>query len=363
MMMARTLNLYLLRRFVVWLLVTSVVFLALATLGDSFETSKLAARANEGGFGALYLSSLRLPLLYLDLLPFIFLFSTVICLIRLSESRELVVIRAAGVSVWQFLLPFIAAALIIGAAMVAFLEPYGTGALNQYRQIENQLSNGNNQAAISANGIWLRENNPEANFILKAEKIINLEQQHFAGLTLHMIDATGRFSERIEAKRGRLVDNQWLLKEVRIIRPDQPVERRANMRFASQLGPDNLRLSFSPPDSITVWQLGDYIETARAAGSNVTGHQVRLHTMMSLPLMLVSMVLVAACFSLPTSRILSVGNTIGMAVLVGFAVYIGNDFVNSLGGQEVVTPLLAGWSTPIVAGLLASRYLLGAEDG
>ena len=87
-MMARTLNLYLLRRFVVWLLLTSLVFLALATLGDSFETSKLAARANEGGFGALYLTSLRLPLLYLDLLPFIFLFSTVICLIRLSESRE-----------------------------------------------------------------------------------------------------------------------------------------------------------------------------------------------------------------------------------------------------------------------------------
>ena len=44
-MSARTLNFYLGRRFLVWVFVTSVVFLALATLGDTFEMNKLATRA------------------------------------------------------------------------------------------------------------------------------------------------------------------------------------------------------------------------------------------------------------------------------------------------------------------------------
>jgi len=362
-MSARTLNFYLGRRFLVWVFVTSVVFLALATLGDTFEMNKLATRAGLSGLDALYFTSLRLPLLYLDLLPFVFLFSTVICLLRLSEARELVVIRAAGISVWQFLVPFVLGALVIGALMVAFLEPYGTSALAKYRQIENQITQRNVEASLLGDGIWLREQHPQANFILRAEKIVDLAAHEYGDLTLHVYDAEGAFESRIEAASGRLTDGQWHLQTVTLHTRGQAAQAQADLFLPSQLDPSKLMQQFNPPDTINIWQLGDYIESAKTAGSDVARHQVRLHALISLPIMLLSMVLVAACFSLPTGRLMSTGRTIGLAVLCGFLVYIGDDFVTRLGTQSVLPPVLASWAAPLIAGLLAIRYLLGAEDG
>ena len=362
-MSARTLNLYLGRRFLVWIFATSLVFMVLAILGDTFEMNKLAARAGHSGLDALYFTSLRLPLLYLDLLPFIFLFSTLICLLRLSEARELVIIRAAGVSVWQFLVPFVLGAFVIGALTVAFLEPYGTSALAKFRHIESQITQQNVGVSVSKDGIWLREQNPQANFILRAEEITNLEDHEYADLTLHTYDAEGLFVSRIEAATGRLAEGQWHLQNVTLTPQGKTAQKQSDLFLPSQLDPSKLTQQFNAPDTINIWQLGNYIDSAKASGSDVARHQVRLYALASLPIMLVSMVLVAACFSLPTGRLVSTGRTIGLAVLFGFLVYIGDDFVSRLGTQNILPPFLASWAMPLIAGLLAIRYLLGAEDG
>ena len=65
-------------------------------------------------------------------LPFIFLFGGVFCLLRLSESRELVVIRAAGISAWQYLTPLLLTALFLGIAIIATLDPLGSRGLQKF---------------------------------------------------------------------------------------------------------------------------------------------------------------------------------------------------------------------------------------
>ena len=128
----KTLNIYLTRKFALWLVITSLAFLALAVLGDYLEMVKLAGRFGQSNFDALYYTFLRLPLVFLDFAAFIFLFGTVLCLIRLSQAQELVVIRSAGVSVWQFLTPFLISAFVIGSLLVAIVEPLGTSSFKKF---------------------------------------------------------------------------------------------------------------------------------------------------------------------------------------------------------------------------------------
>ena len=90
------LSLYLIRRFTIWLLVTGTAFSLLIFLGDFLDMLKLASKFNQGNLHAAYFTVLRFPFLLIDLMPFIMLFGTVFCLLSLSESRELVVVRAAG---------------------------------------------------------------------------------------------------------------------------------------------------------------------------------------------------------------------------------------------------------------------------
>src|SRR3546814_15712517 len=66
---------------------------------------------------------LRLPSLIQTVLPICVLFGAIAAFWRLTRSRELVVARASGVSVWQFLAPALAMALLVGIFQVALIGP------------------------------------------------------------------------------------------------------------------------------------------------------------------------------------------------------------------------------------------------
>jgi len=362
-MSIKTLSFYLTRKFALWLMITSLAFLILAILGDYLEMVTFANRHGQGNVEALYYTGLRMPLVFLQFAPFVFLFGTVLCLIRLSQAQELVVIRAAGISVWQFLTPFIVASLVIGALLVALVEPLGTRNFKTFQEIEKQITGQKTQVQISDNGIWLREASDDGSYILHGLKVVNLDKQIFKDISVLMFDAQGVFTHRLRAKRGRLIDNVWRLKKVEIIVSGKAVERRASLTLESQFDGMNLAQQFNSPKTINIWQLADYIAKAQAAGSDVARHQVRFHSLISLPFMLVAMVLVAACFSLPTGRLFSASATMGSAVLAGFALYMGADFIASLGRLHILPPFIASWTPSLIAGLLAVGYLLSAEDG
>ena len=75
--MIGTLNLYLMRRFALWLVIVTLGFGTVAMLGDFLEMLRFANRFNLGAGTAFNFTLHRLPLLLMDFLPFIFLFGSV----------------------------------------------------------------------------------------------------------------------------------------------------------------------------------------------------------------------------------------------------------------------------------------------
>ncbi|MFH7813317.1 LptF/LptG family permease, partial [Acetobacter lovaniensis] len=67
----------------------------------------------------------KLPLTAQKTLPFAVLFGAMYSFWRLNRNSELVALRASGVSVWQFLLPPLGAAILLGAIKVAAINPLG----------------------------------------------------------------------------------------------------------------------------------------------------------------------------------------------------------------------------------------------
>ena len=76
-----------------------------------------------------------------------------------------------------------------------------------------------------------------------------------------------------------------------------------------------------------------------------------------------AMVLIAAAFTMQHVR----GRKTGGAVLLAFGAGIGLFFLRNLaqvlGDNGQVPPLLAGWTPPLVGGLLALALILAREDG
>ena len=86
--MIGTLNLYLVRRFALWLVIVTLGFGTVAMLGDFLEMLRFANRFNLGAGTAFNFTLHRLPLLLMDFLPFIFLFGSVFCLLASQPSAR-----------------------------------------------------------------------------------------------------------------------------------------------------------------------------------------------------------------------------------------------------------------------------------
>jgi lipopolysaccharide export system permease protein len=361
--MISTLNLYLVRRFAVWLMIVTLGFGAIAMLGDFLEMLRLANRLNLGAGTAFGFTLHRLPLLLMDFLPFVFLFATVFCLLRLSQAQELAVIRAAGLSVWQFLKPLLVFTFVLSTLIILALEPIGAQLHNRFTDSYAALTSQKSSLSFSTGGVWFRETTQSGSYISRAKQIDDAQAGRLLDVEIIQFDESGAFESRITAPSGQIADGLFRLTAPRFYRRDEAVKTLPQWELSSSLTSSSLADNFANARIINVWQLPGYIAAAGKSGIDVTRHEVRLQSLLALPILLMAMVMVAACFSLPTGRMFTSGQTLGLSVLCGFGLFLFNDFIVLMGELNLMPPITASWVPAFIALLLSISYLLTTEDG
>ena len=88
------------------------------------------------------LSFLRTPTVAEQALPFAVLFGSMIAFLNLSRKLELVVARAAGVSVWQILTPPLIVIAVIGVLSVVVYNPASAWMKQRADEVENRVFGG-----------------------------------------------------------------------------------------------------------------------------------------------------------------------------------------------------------------------------
>ena len=84
---------------------------------------------------------------------------------------------------------------------------------------------------------------------------------------------------------------------------------------------------------------------------------------LALPLFLVAMVLIAAGFTMQHARAARTGSMVLLALLGGFSVFFLRNFGQVLGDNGQIPILVAAWTPPVAAALLALGLILHLEDG
>ncbi|MEL7543229.1 MAG: LptF/LptG family permease, partial [Pseudomonadota bacterium] len=106
---------YLAVRFLGTIVLTFLACFMLIYLVDFIEILRQSAGVAEASFGDLArITFLRMPAFAELTLPFAALVGTVTAFLRLSRASELTIMRASGMSVWQFIVPGIVVAVLLG---------------------------------------------------------------------------------------------------------------------------------------------------------------------------------------------------------------------------------------------------------
>ena len=121
---------YIGRQLITGIAIALFALCVLIFLFDVVELSRRSASKPEVSMGiVLQLALLHLPYMVQRVVPYAVLVGVMLVLARFGRTSELVVTRASGTSVWQFLFPGIGLSLIGGIVLVTVFNPLAAALL------------------------------------------------------------------------------------------------------------------------------------------------------------------------------------------------------------------------------------------
>lgn len=312
----------------------------------------------------LQMALLRLPNLIQILLPFIALFGGMLTFFRLTRSNELTVVRAAGVSVWQFLLPPLFIALVAGIISVTLFNPISAAMHASFTQLEAKyLNKRSNLLKLSSEELWLRQVDDEDRLAVIHARGAQNQGIDLSDVIIFRYKNEDIFISRIDAERAILHAGYWELKNALITAPNEASVFHDSFKLKTALTVHQIQESFAAPKTMSFWDLPAFIDTLEKAGFTAVKHRLHYHSLLASPALLVAMVLVAATFSLRATR---QGGTVLLVmggILVGFAFYFFSDIVKALGLSGGLSVQVAAWTPALAISLLGMAMMFHLEDG
>ncbi len=361
-MIFSTLGRYFFTRYIITTLwfflgVTSLVYLI-----DFSETAgRLAGLPGYTVSVGLLMTVVRLPFIMQQTVPFIALFVGMTVLIALNRRRELVIARAAGISVWQFMTPFVVGAFCVGLLTMFALNPVAAWGQRQAETMEADLR-GDPSYRNTLSIPWLRQSDGKSDTIIGAKAVLNNGTTLMNVVFIHF-DSQGNIILRQDAQSANLENGYWLLNSVVERAPGEIPVHKTTTQVRTNLKQDFVSERLAQPETIAFYDLSNRIKIAKSFGISTKALETQFHSLLSQPFLLVAMTLIAATVSLKFSRFNQSRSVILGGILSGFVLYVVTVLVKAFGSSGVVPPFVATWIPVVVALAFGATILLHQEDG
>jgi lipopolysaccharide export system permease protein len=364
MRLSATLARYMGRQFLFGFLAVFLLLSTVAFVVDFVEVLRRSAAKPDVTFSVvLDMSLLKLPFLSGHMTVFSVLFGAMIAFTRLSRSRELIVVRSAGVSAWQFLAPILAIAFAIGLFKIVVLNPIAAATLSKFEQVENKYLKGRASIlAVSPSGVWLRQADRSGQSVVHARQVASREMEMY-DFIIFLYDAQNRFTGRIDAAKARLESGYWHLDEAWLTGPDRPAKFENEYTVRTDLTAAKIQESFSSPATVAFWDLPRFIRVLEQAGFSGLRHRIHFNALVADPILMCAMVLFAATFTLQRNLRRGGGVLMAAGALATVVVlYFLSDVVFALGASASIPAILAAWSPAGASLLVGASILIYTEE-
>ncbi len=316
-------------------------------------------------FGILLkMAILHIPSLFPIILPTVFLLSSMNTYMKLNKHNELNVLRASGFSIWSLISPAIFNACLISFIFVFLFNPIFAFMNIKFKNYESIHFKGNSGLySISQTGLWLREKNEEFEYVINA-KHYSSEEKTLKQVKIFKFDLNNKFLERIDIENVEMIDDRlWKLKNGHKLELNKPPQDFRILDLDINLDADKIEKNFRPPETISFWELKNYIDNLEKSGFSVRKHIIYKNYLYSYPLILVSMVLLGCVLSIKKDRVKKNILKIVAGIIIGVIFHFFSDLIKTLGQTGSLNIFFAVWSPPIIFNLFLVSTLIHLEDG
>ena len=359
-------NKYLIKRTLRELLIAFLIITSIILLIDYVETSRnIGQDFDVNNSQLLHLTLLKAPSLIEQTIPFVVLFGIMAAFFGLNKRSELIVLRASGMSAWNFLSPVIAVTFVLGIVWATCFNPLAAKSFNLYEYKLSQIDDRN----ISNSNIWLREVTSDSQTLINARKYDpQTLKLHDVFISQSEITAEGaiRFRARFDSESADLLSaGYWQLYNVTENTNDinTKIIKHDVLSIPTSISIEDI-LSQNKSNSITpFWSIQNQIKQTNRVGFSTVKLEMQWHKLLSLPISLVAMTFIAAAVSMSLTRS---GGTLRLLIsgtAIGFIVFFMTSVFNALGESTSIPIITAAWAIPIMTFFLGVYYLSKIEDG
>jgi len=350
----RILERYVFGSFLIIFIVCSILLYFTYVIGDIFGFLDEILRENIG-VKSLYGFYLNMfPFIFTQVAPISCLLSCVFLLGNLNRHNEITAMKASGISLIKILKPMLVGACVIGALIFFMSDKLVPNSMRMANQIRyKELEAGKRGPSKKIKNVALYGKGNKIIFVRK----FDIEKNVLHEAIIHAHDNNQKLLYKVSAKTVTWKKNKWIGREVVIYYINSEGEFMGTPEIYEE---NEIDLQETPidfvnnqwqPQFMSFTQLKNYLDVF-LAGSRLAHRRfsVDLHHKLAFPFACLIMILMAAPFTLTTSR---GGAMLGMAKGIVIALsYIPMVAIGlGLGKGGYLHPALAAWFANIILGI------------
>lgn len=339
-----------------------LIFFCLGFTMNLFEEINFFKDFDVGIIVPVLFSFLIVPSLLYNMFPFIMLLSGIWFFLKIKKSDEVTALKISGMSNLSIILIPGLLSILVGIFFITAINPITSVLVKKYEMKKGNFTRDKDYlAAITENGIWIKEKNFKKNFIIKAS---NLEDVNLMGVTIYEFDLNNNFIKRIEAESANIILKEWKLKNPKITDQDGKIiiSDTNNITYKSKYDLNKIKTLYSNLETISFWRIKKEIELLKERGYSTKRMETKLQKSLSFPFFLLAMVLLSGVFTLGTKPKENNSSYISIAVISCVLIYFFNDFSAALGRTEKLTVELAVWMPVVIIFIFSAVGVIYANE-
>ena len=355
-------NKYLSKEFSKIIINTILIFFCLGFIMNLFEEINYFKDLDVRIYLPILLSLLIVPSLLYNMLPFIVLISGIWFFLRIKNSDEITAMRVTGMSNFSIILIPSVISITLGILFITSINPITSVLVKNYETMKGSYDRDKDYlAAITKNGIWIKEKSRNKNNIIRSS---HLENQNLMNVTIYQFDQNNNFTKRIEAESADISSLNWELKNIKIIDNNGNILSKDinTISYVSIYDLNKIKSLYSNLDTISFWKIGNEIKLLEERGYSTRQIETKLQRSLAFPFFLFAMVLLSGVFTLGTN--LKENNLFYafFAIITCVIVYFFNDFSAALGETEKLAIEVAVWMPIIIIFIFSAVGIIYANQ-
>ena len=228
------------------------IFFSLIMILNIFEEISYFKNEDADIFIPIYLTLLNAPSVLFDILPFVFLISTLYFFSEILDKNELNIYKNFGITNFKILSLISITTFLLGIFFIFIFYNLSSNLKFIYLDIKNNYSKDDKYlAVITTNGLWIKDElNGNINLV-NAEK---LEDHYLKNVSITQFDLNFNFEKLIESKIINIINNKWIIDSPFITKKNSMTYSENEFIFESNFNVQKITNLFSDLSSLNFWR-------------------------------------------------------------------------------------------------------------